>query len=158
MLKEELKAIAGNRKCMIYAGITFVIMITIFVLSAQNGETSGALSGRVERLLRAVLGETIFKQWLTGMWLNVRKFAHVFIYAMLGLFSYLTVQSASKQVPAFERRRTRILYVLLFCFLYACSDEFHQIFVPGRAGMVRDVLIDSLGYGTAVLLTSIISH
>ena len=28
---------------------------------------------------------------------------------------------------------------------YAISDEVHQLFVPGRAGQVRDVLIDSAG-------------
>ena len=28
---------------------------------------------------------------------------------------------------------------------YAATDEFHQLFVPGRAGMVTDVLIDSIG-------------
>ena len=27
---------------------------------------------------------------------------------------------------------------------YACTDEFHQLFVPGRAGLLSDVLIDSL--------------
>ena len=28
---------------------------------------------------------------------------------------------------------------------YAASDEFHQLFVEGRAGRVSDVLIDSAG-------------
>ena len=28
---------------------------------------------------------------------------------------------------------------------YAVTDELHQLFVPGRAGMISDVLIDSLG-------------
>ena len=32
-----------------------------------------------------------------------------------------------------------------FCFLYACSDEFHQAFVPGRVGQFSDVLIDMIG-------------
>ena len=29
--------------------------------------------------------------------------------------------------------------------LYASTDEIHQLFVPGRSGMVRDVFIDSIG-------------
>ena len=29
--------------------------------------------------------------------------------------------------------------------LYAASDEFHQLFVEGRAGSVRDVMIDTAG-------------
>ena len=30
-------------------------------------------------------------------------------------------------------------------FLYACTDEFHQLFVPGRSGNFRDVIIDTSG-------------
>jgi VanZ family protein len=36
---------------------------------------------------------------------------------------------------------------------YACTDEFHQLFVPGRAGLITDVLIDSIG---AVFITLIL--
>lgn len=39
----------------------------------------------------------------------------------------------------------RILPVLAAGFLYAVSDEIHQIFVPGRSGEPRDVLIDTSG-------------
>ena len=36
-------------------------------------------------------------------------------------------------------------------FLYACTDEIHQLFVPGRAGKFTDVLIDTTG-GIIMLL------
>ena len=36
--------------------------------------------------------------------------------------------------------------------LYAVSDEIHQTFVPGRAGQIRDVLIDSCGVLAGILL------
>lgn len=29
--------------------------------------------------------------------------------------------------------------------LYAISDEIHQIYIPGRGGLVNDVIIDSDG-------------
>jgi VanZ family protein len=32
---------------------------------------------------------------------------------------------------------------------FAISDEYHQTFVPGRDGNIRDVLIDSAGAGLA---------
>ena len=35
---------------------------------------------------------------------------------------------------------------------YAMTDEFHQLFVPGRSGQVRDVLLDSCGAAVGVLL------
>ena len=37
------------------------------------------------------------------------------------------------------------VYLILFVFLYACSDEFHQYFIPGRSMAFKDVLIDTSG-------------
>lgn len=34
---------------------------------------------------------------------------------------------------------------LVLTILYACTDEFHQSFVPGRSATVHDVVIDSVG-------------
>ena len=36
-------------------------------------------------------------------------------------------------------------YTLLIGFLYALSDEFHQLFVPGREAAFGDVAVDTLG-------------
>ena len=55
---------------------------------------------------------------------------------------------------------------ILLSFLYACTDEIHQIFVPGRSAQFRDVLIDTLGasFGTLIaylilkLITKIKEH
>ena len=46
--------------------------------------------------------------------------------------------------------------VIAFCFLYACSDELHQHFTPGRACMFTDVLIDTGGALTGMLMSLII--
>ena len=46
-----------------------------------------------------------------------------------------------------------ILLSLIFSFLYACTDELHQIFVPGRSAQFRDVLIDTLGASFGTLIT-----
>ena len=40
----------------------------------------------------------------------------------------------------------------LFCFIYACTDEFHQLFVMGRSCEIRDVLIDTLGSFVGILI------
>lgn len=41
-------------------------------------------------------------------------------------------------------------------FLYACTDEIHQIFVPGRSAQFRDILIDTLGASFGATITYII--
>jgi VanZ family protein len=38
-----------------------------------------------------------------------------------------------------------VFIALIFCILYATSDEIHQAFVPGRGPQVKDVFIDSAG-------------
>jgi len=34
---------------------------------------------------------------------------------------------------------------LLFSYIYALTDEFHQSFVPGRTSLFRDTIIDFIG-------------
>lgn len=41
-----------------------------------------------------------------------------------------------------------------FGTLYAVTDEFHQMFVPGRSCEIRDMCIDSCGVATGVLIGS----
>ena len=42
---------------------------------------------------------------------------------------------------------------IFLSFLYACTDEIHQIFVPGRSAQFRDVLIDTLGASFGATIT-----
>lgn len=48
--------------------------------------------------------------------------------------------------------RSYITLAWALATFYASTDEVHQIFVPGRAGMVTDVLLDSAGALTGILL------
>ena len=41
---------------------------------------------------------------------------------------------------------------IFLSFLYAITDEIHQIFVPGRSAQFRDILIDTLGASFGCLL------
>lgn len=76
----------------------------------------------------------------------VRKTAHAMEYAVLGLLT----------AGAYIRRGTSIRKGILvpwgIATLYAASDEFHQLFVPGRSGQVSDVVLDSAGVLAGVLL------
>lgn len=78
----------------------------------------------------------------------VRKTAHFTEYAILGALFYLNVI----QLPKLNRYPKKILLPIFFSFLYACTDEIHQIFVPGRSSQFRDILIDTLGASFGCLL------
>jgi VanZ family protein len=76
----------------------------------------------------------------------LRKLAHVTVYAVLTILVYRALRLH------LARPTHAWLLAMLIPALYACSDEWHQAFVPGRKGTVRDVAIDSLGIAGALAL------
>lgn len=56
-----------------------------------------------------------------------------------------------------ERKRVELISII-FTFLYACTDEFHQLFVPGREGKFLDVMIDTCGATAGVLVLTFLIY
>lgn len=142
---------------------TLITMVWIAAFSAQPAADSSAASRGICFFLASL--------WVRGfsglpqadqlaeirlMEPIVRKVAHFCIFAALGFFCYLTVQRFIKEQCKAPRRVVSEAGCLLFCLLYAASDELHQRFVPGRYGCFRDVCIDFagalLGLAVAMLL------
>lgn len=71
--------------------------------------------------------------------LIIRKNAHAFEYIVLAM-----VVCNALFINKFKGKGV-IIYVLFLCLFYAVTDEFHQLFVIGRASLVSDVLIDFCG-------------
>jgi VanZ family protein len=57
-----------------------------------------------------------------------------------------------------ENRRLYLFLAVIFCLIYAASDEMHQLFVPGRCCDFYDFLTDSAGIVLAVILNLFISY
>lgn len=66
----------------------------------------------------------------------IRKIAHITEYLILGFLMFNLLNQYSV---------TKIYYAIGLSILYSCTDEFHQLFISGRSGSIRDVLIDSIG-------------
>lgn len=79
-------------------------------------------------------------------WFTIVKGWHVTEFFMLTLFTVSAVKWCGFGVTA-----RSIAGSMLFCILFAASDEWHQTFVPDRFGTVQDVLIDSAGVCAAGL-------
>lgn len=76
----------------------------------------------------------------------IRDIAHMAEYAILFLLLYIAMR-------VFISYRCRALILsLAICFVYACTDEIHQYFVPGRAFELIDIGLDTLGAGIAAVL------
>ena len=83
----------------------------------------------------------------------IRKLAHFAEYLLLALaIAYPFARSCGL------KRKKLLCAVMIFCILYAVSDEFHQIFSEGRSPQLTDVLIDSLGSLTGMSLRQLFLH
>lgn len=143
-MKEKYKQIFSWTMVIMWMGL-------IFFLSAQVATESDSLSlGLTEGLMRII--EKISPGMDVGSILSnhvVRKLAHFFAYLILGV---LVLNALTKS----GYTRTSIgAMALAICVLYAVSDEVHQLFVPGRSGQVKDVLIDSVGAMVGIGLSTL---
>jgi VanZ family protein len=75
----------------------------------------------------------------------VRKSAHMLLYFVFG---GLVLHALSIRTRPDLRR---MLLALTVCVSYALTDEWHQLYVPGRGAQLRDVLIDTSGAMLGIL-------
>ncbi len=71
---------------------------------------------------------------------------HFIEYAIL---AFLLFRALHASFPSNSRT---LAFTILFTMIFALSDEIHQLFVPGRAFQVADLLIDLLGVLCGVYL------
>ena len=114
--------------------LIFLILwcLLIFYFSNQSGSVSNHSSGLIVKMVRIII-PTGNIELLTFI---IRKLAHMFLYFMLTILTY----NCFKQFN-FKKK----YLIILFCFLYAISDEIHQLFIVNRSCELRDVLIDMIG-------------
>lgn len=139
------------RKILPWAAV-ILWMALIFYFSAQVAEQSDRLSEGITEKIVAAIGKINpdAKFVVESMNHLVRKYAHFFVYLVLGVLMVNAFRSSG--IPGCKG----IIAALAVCVLYAVSDEIHQLFVPGRSGQFTDVLIDSAGAAIGAFITVMI--
>ena len=136
--------------------LSLLLLITwcslIFFFSSQSGNLSSDSSNfvilTINNFLR-LFNSQIDILSIPYMTLIIRKMAHMFLYFGLYFFTYFAMFQFN-----FQHRK---YLALIFCFGYAISDEFHQLFVINRSGQVMDVLIDTFGSFLAFIWLQLVS-
>ena len=90
-------------------------------------------------------------KWVVILEPYVRKLCHMGEYAILFLLLFFAIRYFAGDYYK------KVFITLCLCFLYACSDEIHQLHVPGRSGQLSDVVVDSLG-AVIIMLIIIMIH
>ncbi|MBR1817802.1 MAG: VanZ family protein [Bacilli bacterium] len=120
-------------------GIFLFWAALIFFFSSQGSSDSSELSGGIMDFINQILPFSISLH-------ITRKIAHFTEFFILGLCT-INLLNCYQRVD-----KKTLLYALVFCFCYACSDEIHQIFVEGRGPSIIDVCIDTSGSLVSILI------
>ncbi|GMA48108.1 VanZ family protein [Tetragenococcus muriaticus] len=159
MLKKARKN--GN----FYFVFPLVIMAVLFYSSAQTYETQSQLS-----LLERLLSNEPFKETLENVSFQyaddvvsieekgyfsfveffIRKLAHFGSYFLLGSGFFLSL------LPKIKTIGFAAFFSWLSATGYAGMDEFHQMLTQDRTPLFQDVMLDSFGALTAILLCCLI--
>ena len=134
-------------------------MIVIFCFSAQPAKKSTNLSEGVGRRVASILvpnfqnwDDTKQNQYVESIDFFVRKTAHFTEYMILGGLWLLCIYNMPEGNSSLKKK---IGISVCASAVYAMSDEFHQLFVEGRAGRWMDVGIDTMGAIAGIGLVTI---
>ena len=134
---------------------TLVILWACFIFymsgmdtTESNTKSKGTLNQIVEKTVETTNGmgitdihpsENRMKEFIDKYNYLFRKFAHASEYFILTILLLVALKNSGivgKKI---------FIFTLLICFIYSCTDEYHQTFVIGRTGQFSDCLVDTLG-------------
>ncbi|QBD86575.1 VanZ family protein [Clostridium tetani] len=130
--------------------LVIIWMVIIFKFSSDPGEISDGKSGLIVEVINS-LGINMSSTLGECANFIIRKTAH------MGEYFILTLLLISALKEDFNWKKTCWISILI-TFLYACSDEIHQRFVPGRCGQFSDVLIDLFGGILAIFIVKVVNN
>jgi len=126
------------------------------IFTASSDRFSFQRSSRVIAPLTRWLFPRLSEEQVHEVVVAVRKGAHVTEYAILSALVWRLIRQRTPGPRPW--RWAEAAWALVIALAYAAGDEFHQRFVPTREGSVRDVAIDGIGAGLALLLVWILGR
>lgn len=137
--------------------ILIAIMIGITLFSSQTARESDSISKGIVKHV-AIKLKLITEEQANGShyktiteWNHMlRKATHFAIYFMLAFIAFRVIYMMNQRVGL------SAVLAWLLTIAFASIDEYHQTFVAGRGGQVSDVILDSAGGLTAIIMSVII--
>lgn len=133
-----------------------IMMVIIFYFSSKPAVSSEESSMLIANKLLTVYENIVNENYQDDIKIEkletinhiVRKSAHFTEYAILActIAFHLWIRKKDRRLPRL------FLIAVLLTALYAATDEYHQTFIMGRSGELKDVLIDTSGAAAGVIL------
>ena len=135
----KIKKINNKIKFIIF--LIIIWMLVIFILSNMSSRDSGLTNKHPS-------SEEI-NDYTYILNAPLRKCAHASVYFILSILIFLCLNTLN------VKRNKSIVLAIILSFIYACTDELHQLFIEGRTGQFIDVLIDTSGAIIGVIIINI---
>ena len=140
MIRKAIKLVM----ILIWMGLIFMFSNDNATISTKKSD--GVIISSAQFFMRRQLNDKEKEQIINILVVPVRKCAHFTLYLILGLLVFGFLKE-------FGISWYKVLLITIgICFLYSCSDEVHQLFVPGRSCEIFDVFIDTMGSFVGSLL------
>ncbi|HEV2495783.1 MAG TPA: VanZ family protein [Terriglobia bacterium] len=135
----RIRAAVWKTTAVAWAGLIFYLSTGTF-----GGSLTASLLSQILSFLHANVSPSTFE----ALHHVFRKSAHLTEYAIFAILMY----GSRRDEHPFDWRARRALACLVMASAYSLTDEFHQIFVPGRGPSLVDCGIDTVGAGLGLLL------
>lgn len=137
--------------------LTICWMGVIFYFSSRTSGEIDVEKGFIMDICKALYGNDRLNSLpdneknrvLSNMSFIISKCAHYLEYGVLSLFIFIACIN-------FKKYNIRFIVCMIISILYAISDEYHQSFTSGRYPRLLDVIYDSMGALTMVLMIVLI--
>ncbi len=141
-----------KKKVIIGIILSIIWMIVIFLFSSKSSLELDLKNNFIVKTIINIIDKdfdmhTIDEknEIISNVSFYVSKTAHFIEYGILSIFLFFAFAFIKKY-------SLRYFFMLIISFLYALSDEYHQTFSQGRTPRLQDVLIDTLGALTFILI------
>ena len=153
-----------NKKLILIILLIIAWCVVIFTFSAMpsnesNNKSKGTIDIVTEKTLKITNKLGITNKHPSNQRMNnfienlnkpLRKCMHASVYLVLSILIFCCLK-----MTKLNNGIISLLSVIL-SFLYACTDEFHQMFVSGRTSEWLDVMIDTVGAILGVIVINTI--
>ena len=152
-----MKNMKLSKRKIIFAILSLICMVVIFCYSARNADLSTRDSNEIGLMIGEITIED-FNQWPEAQQISyaesidhpVRKMAHFLEYMTLGMLLFGAIYDKKNKYVS------NVIPPFIIGAVYAATDELHQTIVSGRSGQITDVLLDSAGVLTGLIIISLI--
>ena len=132
------------KKILLWCAVIFM-SVQIFGFSSKTAGESSDISEKIARQVIEVVNKvkeidnSKEEEVFHTVHFLIRKSAHFAEFSLLTLLVFFLARSYGL------KKINCAIISLIYCLIFASTDEIHQLYVSGRSGEVRDVFLDFCG-------------